>query len=54
MSDQQQAQEYWSGYPLPSPADLLDPGIKLGSAALQADFLPTELSGKEKTEVLGN
>ena len=31
---------------IPSPADLLDPGIKLGSPALQADSLPTELSGK--------
>ena len=31
---------------VPSPADLSDPGIKLGSSALQADSLPTELSGK--------
>ena len=30
----------------PSPGDLLDPGIKPGSPALQADFLPTELSAK--------
>ena len=30
----------------PSPVDLRDPGIKLGSPALQADFLPTELSRK--------
>ena len=29
-----------------SPADLPDPGIKLGSPALQADSLATELSGK--------
>ena len=28
-------QEYWSGLPFPSPANLPDPGIKLGSAALQ-------------------
>ena len=27
----------------PSPADLPNPGIKLGSLALQADSLPTEL-----------
>ena len=27
-------QEYWSGLPFPSPGDLLDPGIKLGSPAL--------------------
>ena len=30
-------QEYWSGLPFPSPGDLLDPGIQLGSPALQAD-----------------
>ena len=30
----------------PSPGDLPDPGIELGSSALQADSLPTELSGK--------
>ena len=41
-------QEYWSGYPIPSPADLPDPGIKPGSSALQKDSLPTELSGKPK------
>ena len=40
------AQEHWSGYPIPSPADLPDTGIKPGSPALQADYLPTELSGK--------
>ena len=27
-------QEYWSGLPLPSPEDLLDPGIEPGSPAL--------------------
>ena len=30
----------------PSPGDLSDPGIKPGSPALQADFLPAELAGK--------
>ena len=30
----------------PSPGDLSDPGIKPGSPALQADFLPAELPGK--------
>ena len=39
-------QEYWSGLPLPSPGDLLDPGIKSGSPALQADALPSEPPGK--------
>jgi len=33
-------QEYWSGEPFPSPGDLPDPGIKLGSRALQVDSLP--------------
>ena len=32
-----EAQEYWSGYPIPSPADLPHPGIEPGSPALQAD-----------------
>ena len=39
-------QEYWSGLPLPSPGDLPDPGIELGSPALQADTLPSEPPGK--------
>ena len=39
-------QEYWSGFPFPSPRDLPDPGIKPKYAALQADFLLTELQGK--------
>ena len=35
-------QEYWSGFPFPSPGDLPDPGIKPGSPTLQADALPSE------------
>ena len=38
-------QEYWSGLPFPSPGYLPDPGIKPGSLALQADFLPSESPG---------
>ena len=38
-----EAQEYWSGWPIPSPVDLPNPGIEPGSPALQADSLPTEL-----------
>ena len=34
-----EAQEYWSEYPIPSPADLPDPGIEPGSLALQAGSL---------------
>ena len=33
-----EGQEYWSGQPIPSPADLPNPGIELGSSALQADL----------------
>ena len=36
-------QEYWSGFPFPSPGDLLDLGIEPGSPALQGDSLPSEL-----------
>ena len=43
--------EYWSGLPIPSPVDLPDPGIKTESPALQADSLPTKLSGKPSGEV---
>ena len=41
-----EAREYWSGQPIPSPVDLPDPGIELGSPALQVDSLPAELPGK--------
>ena len=33
----------WSGFPIPSPADFPDPGIKPESPALQADSLPTDI-----------
>ena len=39
-------QEYWSGLPFPSPGDLPDPGIELGSPAFQADALTSEPPGK--------
>ena len=35
-------QEYWSGLPFPSPADLPDPGIEPGTPAFQADSLTSE------------
>ena len=38
--------EYWSGWPFLLAGDLPNPGIEPGSPALQADSLPTELSGK--------
>ena len=42
-------QEYWSGFPCPSPGDLLHPGIKPRVLRLlywQVDSLPLALSGK--------
>ena len=39
-------QEYWSGLPFPSPADLPNPGIESESAALQGDALQSEPPGK--------
>ena len=41
-----EAKEYWSEQPIPSPGDLPDPEIELGSPALQTDSLPTKLWGK--------
>ena len=39
-------QEYGSGLPFPSPGDLLNPGVKLGSPALAGRFFTTEPPGK--------
>ena len=42
-------QEFWNGYPLPSPGDLPNPGIKLRSLAsptMKVDSLPSEPPGK--------
>ena len=49
-----EAQEYWSRQPVPSPADLPNPGIKPGSPALQANSLPTELLEKLICGILAN
>ena len=38
-------QEYWSGFPFPSPGDLPNPGIEPRSPALQADALASEPPG---------
>ena len=35
-------QEYWSGFPFPSPEDLPNPGIKLVSPALAGRLFTTE------------
>ena len=41
-------QEHWSGLPFPSPRDLPDLGMELGSPALQADSLPSEPPGSPR------
>ena len=43
-----EAQKSWTGEPIPSPVDLPNPVIEMGSPALQADSLPAELPGKPK------
>ena len=43
-------QVYWSGLPFLSPGDLPNPGMELGSPALQADSLPSELPGKPQKD----
>ena len=43
-------QEYWSGLSFPSPGDLPNTGIELGSPTLQADALPSEPPGKPLTK----
>ena len=39
-------QEYWSGWPFPTPWDLSNPGTEPRSPALQADSLLSEPPGK--------
>ena len=48
----QGSQEYWSGWPIPSPGDLPEAGIELQSPALQVDSLPAELPGKPYSGLL--
>ena len=49
-----EAQEYWSGWPFPSPGHLPNLGIKLRSPAFQVDSLPTELSLNKCFSLLWN
>ena len=46
-------QEYWSGLSFPSPGDLPDLVIKLGSPILRVDSLPLEPPGKLNFMVCG-
>ena len=46
-------QEYWSGFPFPTPEDLPYPGVKpasVASPALAGGFYTTELPGKSDYE----
>ena len=45
-------QEYWRGLPFPSPGDPLNPGIKPGSPALQADSLSSGPPGKPRANLV--
>ena len=46
--------EYWSGQPFPSPGDLPNSGIEIGSPTLQVDSLPAEPPEKPKNPGLGS
>ena len=46
-----EAREYWRLEAIPSAEGLPNPGLELGSPALQVDSLPTELPGKPPSEV---
>ena len=45
----QGSQDYWSGWPIPSPGDLPNPEIEPGSPSLQVDSLPAEYLGSPDT-----
>ena len=47
-----EAQEHRSGWPIPSPADLPNPGLEPRSPALQVDSLPIELCGKHLGKIM--
>ena len=48
LSKEFSRQEYWSGLPFPSPADLPDLGTELTSPALQVDYLPLSHQGSRE------
>ena len=45
-------QEYWSGFPFPSPEVLPNPGIQLASPALAGSLFTIESPGKPNINVL--
>ena len=46
LSTEFSRQEYWSGFPSPTPGDLLQPRMEPESAALAGGFFTTEPPGK--------
>jgi len=44
-------QEYWSGFPFPSPGDVPNTGIEPRSPAMQADALLSEPPGKPSEKI---
>ena len=44
-------QDYWGGFPFPSPEDLPNPGIEPGSPALAGGFFTTEPPGKPLSSI---
>ena len=45
-------QEYWSGWPFPSPGDLPNPGIEPTSPTLAGRFFTTEPPGKPCSQII--
>ena len=45
-------QEYWIGFPFPSPGDLPNPGIETKTPMVAGGFFTTEPPGKPSTTVL--
>ena len=54
LSMQFSRKEYCNGLPFPSPGDLLYPGIKPGSPALQVDSLPLSHQGSPSNSMEWN
>ena len=44
-------QDYWGGFPFPSPEDLPNPGIEPGYPALAGGFFTTEPPGKPLSSI---
>ena len=45
-------QEYWSGFSLPSPGDLADPGTEPTFPVLPGEFFTTKPPGKPALEII--